>query len=238
MAARPDPRFPFHPGVYEAQAKLKQGRVSRREFLRLATLLGTGAAAAYVLAACGAPTPAATAGPGGGTPKRGGTIRVGTQVQAIDHPARYSLIGFDANITRAVNEYLTETDKDNITHPYLLESWAASDDLKTWTLKLRQGIKWYQNGAETEELVADHVLFNFQQWLNPDIGSSIASRRLVVRVRPFLRRQTEHSPLLSPANRAKARRFGIDESSTTSTWQELSPFAFMRAFRFIWNSKS
>ena len=175
MAARPDPRFPFHPGVYEAQAKLKQGRVSRREFLRLATLLGTGAAAAYVLAACGAPTPAATAGPGGGTPKRGGTIRVGTQVQAIDHPARYSLIGFDANITRAVNEYLTETDKDNITHPYLLESWAASDDLKTWTLKLRQGIKWYQNGAETEELVADHVLFNFQQWLNPDIGSSIAS---------------------------------------------------------------
>ncbi|MCC7359512.1 MAG: ABC transporter substrate-binding protein [Anaerolineales bacterium] len=175
MAARTEHRFLYHPGVYEAQAKLKQGRVSRREFLRFATLLGTGAAAAYVLAACGAPTPAVTAGPAGGAIKRGGAIRVGTQVQAIDHPARYSLIGFDANITRAVNEYLTETDKDNLTHPYLLDSWAASDDLKTWTLKLRQGIKWYQNGAVTEELVADHVLFNFQQWLDPAIGSSIAS---------------------------------------------------------------
>jgi len=159
--------------VYDAQAKLKQGRLSRREFLRLATLLGAGASAAYILAACGVPaaSPTASAAP----IKRGGVIRVGTQVQAIDHPARYSLIGYDANITRAVHEYLTETDRNNITHPYLLESWAASDDLKTWTLKLRQGILWYQNGANTEELVADHIQFNFSEWLNPDTGSSIAA---------------------------------------------------------------
>jgi len=173
MTARSDRQPPFHPGVYDAQAKLKQGRLSRREFLRLATLLGAGASAAYVLAACGVPaaSPTASAAP----IKRGGVIRVGTQVQAIDHPARYSLIGYDANITRAVHEYLTETDRNNITHPYLLESWAASDDLKTWTLKLRQGILWYQNGANTEELVADHIQFNFSEWLNPDTGSSIAA---------------------------------------------------------------
>jgi peptide/nickel transport system substrate-binding protein len=175
MATRSKGSTPFHPGVYDAQAKLKQGRLSRRDFLRIATLLGAGASAAYVLAACGAPTPAATQAPASAAIKRGGTIRVGTQVQAIDHPARFSLIGYDANITRAVNEYLTETDRDNITHPYLLDSWSASDDLKTWTLKLRQGIVWFQNGASTEELVADHVLFNFNQWLNPDTLSSIAA---------------------------------------------------------------
>lgn len=178
MATRKDR---FHPGVYQGQDYLKQGRLSRREFLRLATLLGVSLPAAQVLAACSTPaattqapqaTTAPTAAPTSGI-KRGGTIRVGTNVKAIDHPARYSWIGPDANITRFVNEYLTETDANNITHPYLAEKWEASEDLKTWTLSLRQGIKWFQNGAETEEFVADHVKFNFEQWLNPDTKSSI-----------------------------------------------------------------
>ncbi len=166
-----------HPYVPEAQEMLRQGRMSRREFLRLATLLGVSLPAAQALAACGAPAtatqaPAPTYAPVAAV-KRGGTIRVGTQVGAIDHPARYEWIGFDANITRFVNEYLTETDYKNITHPYLLERWEASDDLKTWTLHLRQGIQWFQNGANTEEFVADHVKWNFEQWLNPDTKSSI-----------------------------------------------------------------
>src|SRR5262245_2456092 len=107
MATRKDR---FHPGVYQGQEYLKQGRMSRREFLRLATLLGVSLPAAQVLAACGTPsTPAATSAPeatAGPTAapasaiKRGGTIRVGTLVKAIDHPARYSWIGFDSNITR------------------------------------------------------------------------------------------------------------------------------------------
>jgi peptide/nickel transport system substrate-binding protein len=188
MPARSDKKH-LHPGIYEAQDRLRQGRMSRREFLRIATLLGASVPTAYVLAACGAPatpTTAATQAVAGATAaptiaptaaaaaiKRGGTIRVGTQVKAIDHPARYSWIGFDANITRMVNEYLTETDNQNVTHPYLLESWEASDDLKTWTLKLRQGIQWFKDGKDFEEFVGDHVKFNFDQWLNPDTGSSI-----------------------------------------------------------------
>jgi peptide/nickel transport system substrate-binding protein len=95
-------------------------------------------------------------------------LRQGTSVPAIDHPARFSWI-FDANEFRHVFEYLTETDSDNVTHPYLLESWEANDDLTVWTLNLRQGIKW-TNG---DEFVADHVKFNFGEWLNPDTGSSI-----------------------------------------------------------------
>jgi peptide/nickel transport system substrate-binding protein len=173
----------YLPNVYR---KLKQGRISRREFMRTATLLGMTVGAATVAAQCGAPAapapaPAApaeesgsssepsseAAAPAGGI-KRGGDLIVASQVPAVDHPARFSWV-FDANEFRHVFEYLTETGSDNITRPYLLESWEANDDLTVWTLNLRKGIKW-TNG---DELVADHVKYNFSEWLNPDVGSSI-----------------------------------------------------------------
>src|SRR5215208_5250195 len=57
-----------HPAVPDFQEQLRQGRISRREFLRTVTLLGVSAPAAYIMAACGgAPvqpgTQAATAAP-------------------------------------------------------------------------------------------------------------------------------------------------------------------------------
>jgi peptide/nickel transport system substrate-binding protein len=170
----------LHPGVLQAQEQLQQGRISRREFLRVATLLGAGFSTATFLAACGAgtSTPAPTSAPAAGDPtaapaaagaiRRGGELKVGVKIQAVDHPARFSWIEV-SNAFRNSFEYLTETDAENITRPYLLESWEASDDLMTWTLNLRQGIMW-SNG---DELVADHVIFNFGEWLNPDVGSSI-----------------------------------------------------------------
>ncbi|MEM7111325.1 MAG: ABC transporter substrate-binding protein [Chloroflexota bacterium] len=194
-----------HPMIPEVYEQLKQGRISRREFLRTSTLLGMSVGVASIAAACGggAAEPAAEE-PAAEEPAeeeameeeemeeeameeeameeeameeeamddsgimRGGVLRVATQVKAVDHPARFAWI-FDANQFRHVFEYLTETDKDNVTHPYLLESWEANDDLTEWTLNLRQGIMW-TNG---DELVADHVKHNFDEWLNPDVGSSI-----------------------------------------------------------------
>src|SRR5215207_1874056 len=62
-----------HPAVPDFQEQLRQGRISRREFLRTVTLLGVSAPAAYILAACGgAPvqpgTQAATAAPAAAAP--------------------------------------------------------------------------------------------------------------------------------------------------------------------------
>lgn len=162
----------IHPFVKQAQEQLYDGRISRREFLRLASLMGVSATSAWVLAACGAPAtsaPAApTTAPAVATIKRGGVLKVGFALQAVDHPARLSWTQ-GSDVLRTNFEYLTFTDRSNITRPYLLEKWAANDDATEWTLTLRKGIKW-SNG---EELVAEHVKYNFGNWLNPDIGSSI-----------------------------------------------------------------
>ena len=58
----------IHPAIPDAYEKLEQGRISRREFIRFATLLGMSAATATIAAACGgggeaiAPTVAPVAG--------------------------------------------------------------------------------------------------------------------------------------------------------------------------------
>jgi peptide/nickel transport system substrate-binding protein len=159
-----------HPAIPEAYEKLVQGRISRRDFLRFSTLLGLSASTAYFLAACGAPqpaAPAATEAPAA-TIKRGGTWTDSMQLQLLDHPARLSWVE-GANIVRQVSEYLTLTGVDNITRPYLLDKWEASDDVLTWDLYLKKGIK-FNNG---DELTADDVMFTFGEWLNPDVGSSM-----------------------------------------------------------------
>jgi len=169
-----------HPYIPELKELYRSNRITRREFLRNATLLGMSAAAASTfIAGCqqqetAAPEPTAeevmeepTEAPSGG-PIRGGIIKIGSQIQKVTHPAQFSWI-MPTNIIRQVAEYLTFTDKNNITHPYLLKNWEASDDLKTWTLNLQQGVM-HNNG---DEFVADDVVFSINQWLDDDVGSSI-----------------------------------------------------------------
>jgi peptide/nickel transport system substrate-binding protein len=177
-----------HAAIPYLQDQLQKGKLSRREFMRYATLLGMSVGAATIAAQCAAPpaapateapaaeapateAPAAEApaeeAPAGG-PVRGGTYTASMQLQLLDHPARLSWVE-GANIVRQFGEYLTETGPDNVTRPYLLESWEASEDVKTWDLYLKQGIK-FNNG---DEFTADDVMFTFGEWLNPDVGSSM-----------------------------------------------------------------
>jgi len=173
----------IHPYIPEAYNQLEKGRITRREFIRISTLLGMSAGVATLAAACGSsaeeatPTTVVETGaeevetveeaPTGGI-QRGGTLTKSMNLQLLDHPARLSWVE-GANIVRQFGEYLTETGTDNITRPYLLDRWEASEDVLTWDLFLRQGIK-FNNG---DELTSDDVMFTIGEWLNPDVGSSM-----------------------------------------------------------------
>jgi len=154
-----------HPYVPTLLDEVKAGKLHRREFLRMATLLGVSAASSYAMLGLEDPLgkPARAAG-------SGGTVRYLMRIPALENPHTYSW-GYDSNVCRQVCEYLTRTGVDNVTRPALLEKWDTSEDLKTWTLTLKKGIKW-SNG---EELVADHVIWNMKHWLDEKTGSSILS---------------------------------------------------------------
>jgi len=171
----------MHPYISELEEQYLQGRVSRREFMRMSVLLGLSLSnLTAFLTSCApkeaAPTEAPTAMPSAtpvppvptatSGPKRGGIITAVNTCRRLDDPA--TVESTQPHILRNVVEYLTVTNQDNITVPWLLEQWEPSDDLKTWTLYLRKGIK-FNHGPE---LTADDVVFNFGRWLDPDFGSS------------------------------------------------------------------
>jgi peptide/nickel transport system substrate-binding protein len=163
-----------HVAIPKMMDQFESGKIGRREFLRTTTLLGLSATTAYALAGkIDGKTfvPAAKA-----QGQMGGTIRVSMNVKEITDPAIFDW-SEKGNIARHVIEPLCQVGTDNITRPFLAESWEASDDLMTWTFRLRQGVKW-NNG---DDFIADDVVFNFERWMNPETGSSNYGRFAALR---------------------------------------------------------
>ncbi|MBM3522201.1 MAG: ABC transporter substrate-binding protein [Alphaproteobacteria bacterium] len=155
----------LHPVVAAAGREMADGKLERREFLRIATLVGVGAASAYSMA--GLPMPALAQG----APRKGGTIRLGMRVQDLSNPATYSWIE-GANAARQTVEYLTHTGIDNVTRPSLIEKWEASPDLKSWKMYLRRDATWRKGSRPFN---ADDAIWNLKRLLDPATGSSTMS---------------------------------------------------------------
>jgi peptide/nickel transport system substrate-binding protein len=155
----------FRPLVRDLLDDCLAGRMSRRRFVRLAALLGESATAAWLAVGLGLPS---RAGAAPDQIQRGGRLKVAAPVHKVTHPAQLSWIA-PSNQLRQVAEYLPVTDEHNVTHPWLLQKWRVSDDLKTWTLDIRPGVK-FNNG---HLFTADDVVFTIGQWLDKSVGSSM-----------------------------------------------------------------
>ena len=153
----------LHPIIKLAGRDFADGKLDRREFLRIATLLGIATPVAFGMA--GLPMPAMAQG----APKKGGIVRLGSRVQDLKSPHTYSWVE-SANAARQTLDYLTYTGIDNVTRPNLVAKWEPSPDLKTWTLSLRRDVTWRK---DNRKLTADDVVWNIKRVLDPKTGSSV-----------------------------------------------------------------
>lgn len=140
----------------------------RRFIILLHLLLVMGLLTACAVAPTGATSAPASADTGttatagqAAEPRRGGTLVVGLQqsLQTLDpqsttaHPTPH--------VALTIWEGLFAYGKDFEPVPELAESWSASEDQKTWTITIRQGVKFH-NG---KELTAEDVKASLERWL-------------------------------------------------------------------------
>ena len=84
-----------------------------------------------------------------------GTLRVafGSSLNTLD-PAK-TKIGEEYIQNFLIYSGVTEIDRDGKLKPDLAESWTASDDVKTWTFKIRKGVKFHHGReADAEDVKA------------------------------------------------------------------------------------
>lgn len=118
------------------EALLTQGKISRREFLARTSALGLTAALSPALLT----TPVLAA-----APKRGGVLRIGSAhggtTDTLD-PA-VSVNAFTGSMRLSVCNTFVEIGPDGSLVPAIATSWESSNDVKTWTFKVRKGVEFH-----------------------------------------------------------------------------------------------
>jgi peptide/nickel transport system substrate-binding protein len=142
------------------------GRLSRRDFIRRATVVGISAPVlGSILAACsssstspssGTTSSAASAGAAGAVIKAGIT----TPAANINPLTVADQGGLD--MLAQTGEYLCLSDQTLTLKPVLATSWAANSMADVWTFKIRQGVKFH-NG---QPLTADDVVYTYKLQTN------------------------------------------------------------------------
>ena len=169
-------RFPFHAELEQSRGsagelgnhaidEFKAGRLSRRELLRHASLLGLSLAAGGLIG-----MPHARAQTPAGKP--GGTIRVAHLTPSgqvdpltVTDPAGLALIN-------QTGEFLIDDDGQELKlRPSLALSWKPNDQGDVWTFKLRPNVKFHDG----QPMTAKDVAATFNRLADPASGSAALS---------------------------------------------------------------
>jgi peptide/nickel transport system substrate-binding protein len=151
------------------------GRLSRRDFVRRATVVGISVPAlGSILAACGSSGSSSSSSPGASssaTGAPGAVIKAGivTPTAAINPVTVADQGGLD--MLAQTGEYLCLSGQGLTLQPVLATSWTPNSNATVWTFKIRQGVKFH-NGAV---LSADDVVYTYKLQTNPSSSSNALS---------------------------------------------------------------
>lgn len=175
---------PIHPSLAQAAEHLQQGRLSRRNFLVYAALMGVSATTASALAACApsAPSeaPAATTAPAeaaAATGEASGTLRVAWEIPVQLDPA-FASSDSEISILNAVYDYLVDIDAASNVQPRLATEWNVSEDGLTYTFTLAEGVTFHDGSPLTPNDVVwtfDRLRDSSLELPTADLYANIAS---------------------------------------------------------------
>ena len=153
--------------------EVRAGRMSRRELIVRGSVAGLGVTSlGSLLAACGGGD---SGGGGGGTAqapaKRGGTLRLSIPVPAAALEPVTMFDGSSIALVQQLAEYLAWVEPDLQLRPVLAERWEPSEDAKTWTFAIRQGVK-FNDGSP---LTPADVKASFDRLVDPKSQSAALS---------------------------------------------------------------
>ena len=133
-----------------------------------------GVVLALLASACGgsnaSQSPTSDASGGAGTPKTGGSITVAIEGEpaSMDPAFDYDFVSGIA-VSSMTEPLLKFCENDQKLCPNLAESWTASPDGMTYTLKIRQGVKFHDGSIMT----VDDVVFSLDRIRDPKLASYV-----------------------------------------------------------------
>ncbi|HEX5194963.1 MAG TPA: ABC transporter substrate-binding protein [Solirubrobacteraceae bacterium] len=156
--------------------ELLAGSLSRRQFLRRASVIGMSAPlAGAIVAACGGANSSggssASTAASGGKPTQGGTLRLAMLAPgARINPLTTNDTG-DIMMTQTGEFLVFDSNLHLRLQPMLATSWSHNGDGTVWTFKLRKGVK-FSNG---QPMTADDVVWTLQQQSDPKNAANALS---------------------------------------------------------------